>query len=116
MVTKQQVKDFLREFNEKMKIWDVIFLDSRKKNTQTLADLELMPVERKKVLEKLKLEDYCEGPLEESQFIGNEMWVFGSRLKGEEIYIKISLGKENTCVICISFHIAEFPMNYHQFN
>ncbi|GBF19402.1 MULTISPECIES: type II toxin-antitoxin system MqsR family toxin [Flavobacteriaceae] len=116
MVTKQQVKDFLREFKEKMKIWEVIFLDGREKNTQTLADLELMPVERKKVLEKLELEDYCEGPLEESQFIGSEMWVFGRRLKGEEIYIKISLGRENTGVICISFHIAEFPMKYHQFN
>ena len=116
MVTKQQVKDFLREFKEKMKIWEVIFLDGREKNTQTLADLELMPVERKKVLEKLELEDYSGGPQKESQFIGSEMWVFGRRLKGEEIYIKISLGRENTGVICISFHIAEFPMKYHQFN
>lgn len=115
MVTKQQVKSFLREFKEKIKIWDILFLDGRKENSQSLADLELMPVERKKVLEKLELENYCQGPLEETQFGGSEMWVFGKRLKGKEIYIKITLGRENTSAICISFHIAEFPMKYHQF-
>ena len=112
MVTKQQVKYFLGEFKTKMEIWDVLFLDDRGKNSQTLAELELMPIERKKILEKLQIEDYCQGPFEETQLGGSEMWIFGRTLRRKEIYIKITVGIEDTSVICISFHIAEYPMKY----
>ena len=40
-----------------------------------------------------------------------EMWVFGKDVKGQEVYIKITLGK-GASALCISFHIAEHPMNY----
>lgn len=112
MASKDQVKNYLKEFKVKMDIWDIVFLDDRGKNSQTLADLELMPNDRKKILEKLEIEDYCQGPLEETQYGGSEMWVFGRTLRGKEIYIKITLGIENTSVLCISFHIAEYPMEY----
>lgn len=112
MASKEQVKNYLKEFKVKMDIWDIVFLDDRGKNSQTLADLELMPNDRKKILEKLEVEDYCQGPLEETQYGGSEMWVFGRTMRGKEIYIKITLGIENTSVICISFHIAEYPMEY----
>jgi hypothetical protein len=108
MSSKQQVK----EFHIKIKMWDILFLDERDKNSQTLSDLELMPNERKKIIEKLEIDDYCEGPLEETQYGGSEMWVFGRMLRRKEIYIKITLGALNTSVICISFHIAEYKMNY----
>jgi hypothetical protein len=39
------------------------------------------------------------------------MWVFGKDVKGQEVYIKITLGKGSSA-LCISFHIAEHPMNY----
>nr|WP_288935776.1 hypothetical protein [uncultured Allomuricauda sp.] len=112
MASKEQVKNYLKEFKVKMSVWDVVFLDDRGKNSQTLADLESMPNERKNILEKLEVDDYCEGPLEETQYGGSEMWVFGRTLRGKEIYIKITLGVENTGVICISFHIAEYQMKY----
>lgn len=54
----------------------------------------------------------CEGPLEETQYGGSQMWVFGKTFRGKEIYIKITLGRPNTSVLCISFHIAEHKMNY----
>ena len=38
--------------------------------------------------------------------------VFGKDVKGREVYIKITLGYQNGQTICISFHIAEHPMNY----
>ena len=31
---------------------------------------------------------------------------------GQEVYIKISYGMPNRRAICISFHLAEYPMNY----
>jgi len=112
MASKEQVKNYLKEFKVKMGIWDIVYLDDRGKNSQTLSDLELMPIERNKILEKLEVDDYCEGPLEETQYGGLYMWVFGRTLKGKEIYVKITLGVNDTSVICISFHIAEHPMEY----
>ena len=111
MITKQDVETFLNEFKVKMKIFPVFYRD-RDKNAQTLADLELRPMDRDKVLENLKVEDYSEGPLKETLYKGTDMWVFGKKVKHKEIYIKISIGYTNGGVICISFHIAEYDMNY----
>jgi len=41
-----------------------------------------------------------------------DMWVFGKDVKGQEVYIKISLGQKNSQTICISFHISEYKMKY----
>lgn len=112
MATKQEVEKFLNEFHEKMKIWNVLFRDERGKNTQTLADLEIRPNDRTKIIEELKTIDYSEGPLEEKLYKGNSMWVFGKEIKSKEIYIKISTGVAGSRVICISFHIADHHMNY----
>ncbi len=111
MTDESKVETFLTDFKTKAKIWGVLFLD-RPKNSQALADLEITPNRREKMLYDLQLEDYCDGPLEESQLGGKEMWVFGKEIKNQEIYIKITLGRENESAICISFHIAEHPMNF----
>jgi len=110
MATKQEVERFLNEFHEKMKIWNVFFRDERGKNTQALADLEIRPDDRIKILKELQTNDYSEGPLEEKLYKGNSMWVFGKEVKSKEVYIKISIGVAG--VICISFHIADYHMNY----
>lgn len=112
MATKEEVRQFLKDFHEKMKFWDIVFLDDRGKNAQTLLDLEIRPLERKKVLENLKIEDYSQGPIEEHWHGASYMWVFGKEVKKSEIYIKVSIGVSGGSVICISFHIAEYPMNY----
>src|SRR3989304_9572 len=112
MAKEQEVEKFLKEFREKMKIWDALFRDERGKNTQALADLELCPADRKKILEEIESTDYSEGPLEEKLYGGGDMWVFGKEIKQQEVYIKISIGFAGASVICISFHIAEHPMNY----
>ena len=112
MPTKVEVGEFLKFFKEKMKIWDVLFRDDRGKNTQTLANLELRPIDRKRVLEKLVIEDYSQGPLEERMYGGVAMWIFGKDVKKNEVYIKITMGFAGGSVICISFHAAEYPMRY----
>ena len=63
MATKQEVENFLKEFKGKMKIWDVLFRSDRDSNMQALADLDIRPIEREKVLENLKVTDYSEGPM-----------------------------------------------------
>lgn len=110
--TLQQVEEFLNDFKVKMSIWNILFRDDRKKNMLTLSELELPPIERKKIIEKLVATDYSEGPLEETLYKGNDMWVFGRIVKNKEVYIKITMGIAGSGVICISFHIAEHPMSY----
>jgi hypothetical protein len=114
MANQDEIKAFLQDFHIKMNIWGIVFRDDRGKNSQTLLDLEITRDQRNKVLKALVVEDYSEGPLPEKLYCGADMWVFGKIVKGEEIYIKITMGTAGAKTICISFHIAEHPMNYPQ--
>lgn len=67
MSTEAEVASFLKDFKEKMKIWDVLFRDDRGKNAQALVDLELRPIDREVILEAIETKDYSEGPLKEKQ-------------------------------------------------
>jgi hypothetical protein len=110
MATKQEVENFLKEFKEKMEIWDVLFRSDRDSNIQALADLDIRPIDRKRILKNLKSTDYSEGPLEEKLHGGNNMWVFGKDINKQQVYIKISMGLDTRQVICISFHRAKYKM------
>lgn len=112
MATSGEVQSFLQEFKAKLGIWGVIFRDDRGKNTQTLLELDITPNHREEVLKSLQVNDYVEGPKMENLYGGSDMWVFGKILKGHEVYIKITVGLAGAQVICISFHVAEFPMKY----
>lgn len=111
MASIVDVDQFLSEFKIKMSIWDVLF-SNREKNIQTLSDLEITPIYRKEILYELEVLDYSQGPLEDNMLNGAEMWVFGKTIKTKEVYIKITMGKPSLSVMCISFHLAEHPMNY----
>jgi hypothetical protein len=114
MITQQQVHEYLKIFKVKMAIYEVLFRDDRtsKKNTKALLALDIKPNDRKQILRDLVYEDYYQGPLDDDLYGISSMWVFGKKLKGKEIYIKISMGSENSSVICISFHEAEYEMTY----
>ncbi len=112
MASKQEVETYLKELKAKIDFFDILFLDDRGKNQQTLHDLEISPAKRKEIISSLKVEDYSQGPLDEKLRGILPMWVFGKQVKKKEVYIKVSMGIENTGAVCISFHIAEHPINY----
>lgn len=112
MASKNEVEIYLKELKVKMEIFGILFLDDRGKNQQTLHDLEISPTKRKEIISSLKAEDYSQGPLDEKMRGILPMWVFGKQVKKKEVYIKVSVGVENSGAVCISFHIAEHPMNY----
>ena len=41
MSTKNEIESFLKDFNLKMQIWDILFRDERGKNVQTLYNILL---------------------------------------------------------------------------
>lgn len=112
MSTAAEVASFLKNFKEKIKVWDILFRDDRGKNEQTLLELELRPIERKAILEELETKDFSDGPLTEKLYRGADMWVFGKIVKKKEVYIKITMGAMGSSVICISFHKSQHKMNY----
>jgi len=112
MTSKQEVEKYLKELKVKMEIFGILFLDDRGKNQQALHDLEISPARRKEIIHSLKTEDYSQGPLDEKLHGILPMWVFGTQIRNKEVYIKVSMGIENNTAVCISFHVAEHPMNY----
>ncbi len=112
MSTEAVVTSFLKDFKEKMKLWDVFFRDDRGKNAQAMVELELRPIDRKAIIEALETKDYSEGPLPEKLYGGADMWVFGKTVKKRVVYIKITMGITGSSVICISFHLAQHKINY----
>lgn len=111
MATEDEVKQFLSQFQTKLTIFNIVFVD-REKNKNALMELGITSNMRLEVIKTLVVEDYSH-TITDSLLNGyGEMWVFGKELNGEEIYIKISLGKTNKSTICISFHIAEQKMQY----
>lgn len=112
VTTRDDVQRFLDDFFAKYKVFGILFRDFRQKNSKALLTLEISPNKRKEIIENLKVEDYSEGPLDDTLYGLASMWVFGTKVKGIEVYIKISLGSFGTQVICISFHDAEHAMSY----
>jgi hypothetical protein len=112
MISKEEVESYLKELKVKMNILGILFLDNRGKNQQSLHDLDISPNKRKEIIASLQTKDYSEGPLAEKMHGILPMWVFGKEVNDREVYIKISMGIENNRAVCISFHIAEYPMKY----
>lgn len=112
MASRENVQRFLQDFQAKLGIWGVIFRDDRGKNSDALLRLEIETPVREKILTELQVTDYSDGPKSERLNGGPDMWVFGKIVNGHEVYIKISMGTPGRAVFCISFHIAEHPMNY----
>lgn len=110
--TKSEVAQFLNEFKTKHSVFDILFRDHRKKNAEALLELDITPLKRKEIIEAIEIQDYSEEPLNDLLYGFSSMWVFGKKLKVDEIYVKISMGKQGSSVICISFHSADHKMKY----
>lgn len=109
---KSEIESFLSDFKIKMETFDIVFED-REKNIQALLDLEISANDRKKYISKLNPEDYLSGPNTDTNDTSRlPYWEFGKNINYKYVYIKISLNKRNRSVLCISFHLAEFPLKY----
>lgn len=112
MATKTEVEQFLRDLKDKIRFFDVAFRP-RDKNTDALAELDILPIDRLECLLNLTAEDYYSGPNKDTYDPGKpDYYEFGIRIKKKEVYIKVSLGLPNKRVDCMSFHVAEFPFTY----
>ena len=106
---KEEVELFLRQFFPKLSVFGMVFVH-REKNQDALKQLGITPDIRERMIQTIRVDDYVE-TISDMASLG-DMWVFGKDYDGNELYIKIAMGRENNSTICISFHIAEYPLHY----
>ena len=87
--SEAEVKQFLARFLPKLRTWGIIYLN-REKNLAALTELAITA----------------------SQRDAEYLWVFGKEVNGKEVYIKVAVGAPSSQTICISFHLAEYPLKY----
>jgi len=106
---KQDVEAFLQQFMPKFSVWGILFLD-REKNKETLRQLDMAPIARENIVRSITEDDYVETLSDMASW--GDMWVFGKDVDNHELYIKIALGNPCDRTLCISFHLAEHPIDY----
>lgn len=107
--SQQEVESFLLQFMPKLDVWGIFFIN-RDKNIEALKSLGITDSYRVQMIKQIEVTDYVETISDAVTF--GDMWVFGKDMNGKEIYIKISLGRPDSQTICISFHEAQYPINY----
>ncbi len=108
MATKTNVNSFLREF-KRIASKRGITLIARDKNE--LAKQGLTKLEFQNEIIRLNYKNYCKGPQSDKDMPGN-VWIFGKIIGSEEYYIKLKINSNRTCAVCLSFHAAEYPLDY----
>lgn len=104
-------KNAIQSGSEDERRWYLV--TSRQKNMDTVSDLCLTMADIEAQLLSLAEGDYCGGPLKDQKAPG-DLWVFGKRVQGREVYIKLRLSgdEKRPTVTVLSFHFAESPLKY----
>lgn len=107
-----KVQQFLSDFQSLSKANGVKFWE-RPENDSMMNLLELNRAEVTQRLLNLTKYDYLEGPLSQENF--SDAWCFGQTIKGNEVYIKLTIvaKKKRRMAVCISFHEPTKPLKYH---
>jgi hypothetical protein len=111
MGQREDVEAFLNDFKQKLRSFGMVFLRSRGENLKTVLELELSENSVREHLANLTVENFYKGPSKDSDD-GPDLWEFGKRIEGREVYIKITKGNFNKPVVCISFHFPIRTITY----
>ena len=112
MDNRDEIEYFLNALKAKLLFTNIVYRP-RDKNTQALADLEITPQKRDEYIKNLTVENYFSGPNQNrDEPFKPEYFEFGVNINGNEVYIKLSLNLPNKPIDCMSFHIAERPINH----
>ena len=114
MASELEVKNFLGRFRTAVELRGKAVWKSDK-NRQSLEDLGLTEkIATDIIIRDLGPDQYAKGPDPDDLEPARELWVFGHRIKGVELYIKVCMDERAGRFIPIvwSFHKAERPLTY----
>ena len=106
---REEVENFISTFIAKADVFGIILVN-RDKNNEAFKMLGLTQMSGLRLVKEIRVEEYSE-TISDSLTYG-DMWIFGKDHDGKELYIKVSLGKFSDSAICVSFHIAEYPLEH----
>ena len=112
--SKRDIANFLRDFKAAAEETG-IFISDRPKNTHALIDLNITRAIQIEEMLALTPEDYCAGPEQDYDRPDDVVWIFGKRMLGVEVYIKLkifTISNGSDRAKCISFHRAESKLSY----
>lgn len=84
----------------------------RPENIATLAKLGITRQHAKSLILSLKPDDYVSGPDPDHNNPGLDVWVYGLRISGLDVYVKLQIVLTEGQCVCVSFHEAERSMHY----
>ena len=84
------VRDFLLDFKKAVTHDSGVYLVPREDTLATLQHLGLTKRNLEEILLSLCVADYCRGP-EADRDRDGQLWIFGKRLHGHDIYIKLKV-------------------------
>jgi len=94
--------------------------ENRKENIEFIADYGLTEIERKNILLRVQVDDFCHGLRNEKPgfehevlyvFCPQERLTYGHMTSYIDIYIKFNLINDEQVVV-VSFHKRNFPIDY----
>jgi len=87
----------------------------RKKNIDSIKSSGLTIKHVKDIIHDLSYKNYYRGPTSDFGY-GREgyVWEFGYNVDGIEFFIKLKIEERlgRQCLICLSFHVAKYPLDY----
>lgn len=109
----EAVRKFLLEFKQAVTSGSGVDIVPRRGTIDTLRILGLTKGNLEEILLGLSVTNYCAGPKADRDRSG-EIWEFGEKLEGHDIYIKLKVANINGVnrAKCISFHVAEYPLRF----
>lgn len=107
---KDKVRAFLRAF-KKIALHRGVHFIPRREFLETRAWLDLTKENCRDEIMALTVDDYCKGPSPDRDRPG-DVWIFGKRISGTDVYIKLKLAsvEGQTIAKCLSFHPAGHPL------
>lgn len=108
--SKQEITEFLIKYKTHMQS-KFTFIE-REKNMACLAQLGIKTHNVKDIINRLTFRDYTGGPLQDKKFRKHNVWIFGTKVFGHEVYIKLSDNFKAGLAKCISFHKSEHKCKY----
>lgn len=108
--TPENITSFLNEFKSYW-VKSYHFAD-REVNFRTIGYLGITPQQARGIIAQLTYKNYYKGPSEDLKRSGCSIWEFGETIQGQEVYIKLSDDFKFGVAICISFHLADYPVKY----
>ena len=111
MALRDDVQIFLNDFKVKARTFGIDYYP-RQKNTDALFQLAITANIREDIIMKLEVGDYYRGPTEVIDPKRPQFYEFGTQYDGQEIYVKLSLGKFSKSPHCMSFHLPEAVIDY----